>query len=147
MADYNYLGDCQSCVIFGCQDRKQYNRVWYSTEQSFDNNKRYQDYRNPSKAPEDVLRRTKIEECKHLREKGVTETTQGTPVHRYNSSTESKVRKSEYIIKLQYHYDIAPSNKYTKTLSVFDINWDGASQQALKKYPNAVILDSTMGRN
>jgi len=151
MADYNFPGDCQSCIIFGCLDRNQYNPRWLPTERSIDNTKGYGDKYSPSNNPEDLLRRTKIKYCKDLRDKGITEVewkrinAPGTPVHRYNGSEEPKVIKNEYIIKLQYHYDIAPSNKYTKILSVFDTNRDGASQQALKKYPNAVILDSTRG--
>ena len=157
MLDYDYPGACDTCSILGCPDRKQPNKDWWVAHH--DRLKREEDRDNPIFDFENDLRRAAILDCKRLRSKGMgiydtdqllkqgespSEVYRG-PLDRYSTSEKEGPPKHEYIIKLQFHYDVTPSTKYTKEFAVYDIGWDEAHAQALNKYPNSILLDSRKG--
>lgn len=139
------LGTCDTCNILGCPDRTKLKDSWRISDRSRDQFKREEDRDNPIFDYENDLRRAEISACKRLRAGGIYDTEKHRgPLDRYSTSTseEKGPPKHEYIIRLQYHYDVTPSTKYTKELTVYDTGWEEANTQALNMYPNSILLNS-----
>jgi len=118
------LSGCNQCNLKGCFHRTEDYYQWNQSDKDFDAIHRYMSKKNCMCAT-CKIRRERIASCPLVQ----------TPTKPVETSRE----KIEYLVEVEWYYDVMPSNKHRKKVSVMATSAKEATALARDKYPNSTV--------